>query len=63
MEFDVFVTMDRNLSFQQHLPRFSIGLVVLRSRSNRLGDLLSLVPDILVAISSARPGEVSVAGE
>ena len=31
-EFDVFVTMDRNLSFQQSLPKFGIALVVLRAR-------------------------------
>ena len=61
-EFDVFVTMDRNLSFQQHLPQFAIGLVVLRARSNRLGDLLPLVPDIIAAISSAKPGAASVVG-
>jgi hypothetical protein len=25
-EFDVFITVDRNLSFQQNLPRFNIAL-------------------------------------
>jgi hypothetical protein len=34
-DFDVFVTVDRNLSFQQDLPTFSIAVVVLRARSNR----------------------------
>ncbi len=58
-EFDVLVTMDRNLSFQQSLPKFRIALVVLRARSNRLGDLLPLVPKIVSAISSAKPGTVS----
>jgi hypothetical protein len=61
-EFDVLVTMDRNLSFQQSLPKFRIALVVLRARSNRLGDLLPLVPEIVSAISSAKPGTVSVVG-
>ena len=61
-EFDVFVTMDRNLSFQQSLPKFGIALVVLRARSNRLADLLPLVPEIVVAISSAKPGEALVVG-
>jgi Domain of unknown function (DUF5615) len=62
-EFDVLVTMDRNLSFQQSLPKFGIGLVVLHARSNRLGDLLPLVPKILAAISSAKPGVISTVGE
>ena len=37
--FDVFVTVDRNLSFQQNLPAFSIAVIVLRAPSNRLADL------------------------
>ena len=28
-DFDVFLTVDRNLSFQQHLPTFGIAVVVL----------------------------------
>jgi len=32
-EFDVFVTVDRNLSFQQHLPAFEIAVIVLRAVS------------------------------
>ena len=38
-EFDTFVTVDRNLSFQQNLPVFDIAVIVLRAKSNRLADL------------------------
>lgn len=38
-EFDVFVTVDRNLSFQQKVPTFEIAVVVLKAVSNRLPDL------------------------
>jgi cephalosporin-C deacetylase-like acetyl esterase len=31
-EFDVFVTVDRNLPFQQHLPRFDIAVILLRAK-------------------------------
>lgn len=41
-QFDVFVTVDRNLSFQQNLPQYSVAVIVLRAPSNRLGDLLPL---------------------
>jgi hypothetical protein len=34
--FDVFVTLDRNLSFQQDLDRFSIAVVVLNAKTSRL---------------------------
>ena len=30
-EFDVFVTVDRNLSFQQHLPKFDIAVILLQA--------------------------------
>lgn len=61
-EFDVFVTVDRNLSFQQNLPAFSIAVIVLRAHSNRLGDLQPLVPELLGAIPKARRGTVTYVG-
>jgi len=54
--FDVFVTVDRNLSFQQNLDSFSIAVVVLQAKTNRLADLRPLVPNPLAAIESAAPG-------
>jgi hypothetical protein len=57
--FDAFVTVDRNLSFQQRLPRFAIAVLVLRARSNRLADLRPLVPRLLEALPAAKPGEVT----
>ncbi len=56
-QFDVFVTVDRNLSFQQDLPRFGIAVVVLRARSNRLTDLKPLVPKLLEVLPGAKKGE------
>jgi hypothetical protein len=46
-EFDVFITVDRNLSFQQNLSQFNIAVIVLQAKSNRLGDLKPLIPKIL----------------
>lgn len=54
--FDVFLTVDTNLSFQQNLSSFSIAIIILRARTNRLLDLKPLVPSLLVAIESAQPG-------
>jgi hypothetical protein len=61
-EFDVFVTVDRNLAFQQRLDSLSIAVVVLRARTNRLSDLQRLVPDLLRAITSSRAGELKFVG-
>ena len=54
--FDVFVTVDRNLSFQQNLASFSIAVVIIRAKSNRLADLKPLTPQLWAAIESARAG-------
>ncbi len=54
--FDVFVTVDRNLSFQQNLGTLSIAVVVLQAKTNRLTELKPLVPSLLAAIESAKPG-------
>lgn len=49
-QFDVFITVDRNLSFQQHLADFAIAVLVLHAKTNRLQDLLKLVPSIEQAL-------------
>lgn len=61
-EFDVFVTVDRQLPFQQDLSRFSLAVVVMRARSNRLSDLQALVPDLLAILPAVKRGEVTWIG-
>lgn len=56
--FDVLVTTDKNLSFQQNVPRFQISVVVLRARSARLRHLRELVPALLRIVPEVKPGEV-----
>jgi len=60
--FEVFVTTDRNLSFQQNLPRFNIAVVVLTARTNRLSDLRPIVPALLDALPFVKKGEVREIG-
>lgn len=59
-EFDVLITMDRSIPSQQHLARYSIGLIIIRAHSNRLADLLPLVPQIVNALPEALPGKAIV---
>jgi predicted nuclease of predicted toxin-antitoxin system len=49
--FDVFVTVDRNLAFQQRTADLPFAVVALRARTNRLADLEPLVP----ALSTGSP--------
>ena len=54
--FDVFLTPDRNLEYQQNLSQVTLGVVVLRARTNRIEDLLPLVPHLLDVLPTMRPG-------
>lgn len=56
--FDVFSTADRNLSFQQHLPHFTIAVIVREAPTNRLKDLRPLLPQLQQMLSLAPKGEV-----
>jgi predicted nuclease of predicted toxin-antitoxin system len=60
--FDVFLTVDRNLSFQNDVHRFTIAVVVLYARGNKLSQLRPLVPDLLAALSTVAPGQVVPVG-
>lgn len=58
-EFDAFVTVDRNLPFQQDVSLFTLAIIVLRAPSNRLTDLRALIPQLLAALPVAKRGEVT----
>jgi uncharacterized protein (DUF433 family) len=61
-EFDVFLTVDRNLSFQQNVPALTIAVIILHALTNRLADLQRLVPQSLAVIAAAQPGSLTVVG-
>jgi predicted nuclease of predicted toxin-antitoxin system len=52
-QFDVFLTADRNLSYQRDISSFDIAIVVLVAGSNRLEDLRPLVPRLLEVLPTA----------
>jgi hypothetical protein len=56
--FEVFLTADQNLEYQQNLARSPLGVVVLVAASNALEDLLPLIPQTLRAIAHSRAGKV-----
>ncbi len=60
--FDAFITIDQNLVAQQRVAGLPFGVVVLRARTNRMTDLLVLVPGVLEALKSIQPGEVIAVG-
>jgi hypothetical protein len=56
--FDVFITVDRNLAFQQDVDQFDIAVVVLAAYRNAIEDLEPLMPTVVRALSSLRHGDV-----
>lgn len=61
-QFDVLITMDKNLQFQQNLAAHAIAVVLIRAHSNRINDLRRLVPQILAAVAESAPGLIRVLG-
>ncbi|MEM6327297.1 MAG: DUF5615 family PIN-like protein [Bacteroidota bacterium] len=57
-EFDVLLTMDRGMMYQQNLGGVDLCLIVLSAVSNDIDDLLPLVPTINTVLRDARPGLV-----
>lgn len=60
--YDVLVTMDRSMEFQQPIVILPFGIILVRAPSNRLRDLRSLVPSILAALLAIKPGLVQRVG-
>ncbi len=58
--FDVLVTADQRLQYQQNVPRFQIGVVVITARDTRLPSLRSLLPELRDAIGNVSPGVVVI---
>ena len=55
---EVFVTLDRNLEFQQNIKVLPFGVVVVRTRSSRVVDLIPYISSILEAAGRVVPGQV-----
>jgi len=54
--FEALITMDSNMAYQQDLSAYSIAVLMIRARSNRLEDIRPLMPAILQALPSALKG-------
>jgi predicted nuclease of predicted toxin-antitoxin system len=61
-EFDVLVTIDTNLRYQQNLAGRRIAIVALLSSSNRLEHLREYFPALALSLEKIKPGEVVQVG-
>ncbi len=53
--FDVFITADRNLEFQQNLAKLPLAVVVLIARKNRIPDIQPLLPALTHQLNHLSP--------
>ena len=57
-QFDVPLTLDKNLPYQQNLDTKRIAVLIVRARSNRIQDLLPVIPECLAALERIQPRQV-----
>lgn len=56
--FDVLITVDQNIGYQQPLTSLQIAILILVARSNRYEDLQLLIPQALERLKRIKHGEV-----
>ena len=59
--YDVFLTTDQGIPHQQNLVGRNISVLVVRSRTNQIEDLLLAVGAILVELKRIQPGQIAFA--
>ena len=57
-KFDVFLTTDQDIEYQQNLADRNIAIIIFRTKSNRLKDLLPHARACLAYIESIQPGQI-----
>jgi predicted nuclease of predicted toxin-antitoxin system len=57
-EFDVFITGDRNLAFQQNASGYDLTIVVLHADSVQLPETRALMPKVLEALGNTQAGTI-----
>ncbi len=56
--FEVLITVDKNLRYQQNLKNRVISILIIRAQSNDIDDLRLLVPSALTSLKSIKPGQM-----
>lgn len=56
--FEVFITNDSSIEFQQNVKRIGIAVIAIVGLRNRMEDLRPLLPTILEALTTIKPGQL-----
>ena len=60
--YDVFLTVDGNLPYEQNLSLHELAVIALRAKTNRLADTIPLMPAVSSRLPTAPKGEVTRIG-
>ena len=57
-KYDVLITVDKNMRYQQNISKLPLAIIVLSSFSNRFESLMPLVPKALESLKNIKIGEI-----
>lgn len=60
--FDVLVTIDKRVRYQQNMTGRKIAVLIIRAASNDLDDIRPHIPKALVALQTIQPGQIAEVG-
>lgn len=58
--FDRFVTIDKNLQFQQNISRFPVRLFILNAPNNKIETLLPYIENLKLLLSESTQNQISI---
>ncbi|HEX7151559.1 MAG TPA: DUF5615 family PIN-like protein [Thermoanaerobaculia bacterium] len=58
--YDVFITVDGNLPYQQHVAALGLMVIVLKGQTTRLPDLRELLSALHETLATGQPGETRI---
>ena len=58
-QFDLLLTVDRNLEYQQSFAEIALAVIVVHAPSNDVAALRPLMPTVLAVMPQAKPGTVT----
>src|SRR5947207_234917 len=61
-QFDVLLTVDRNLEYQQNFADVALAVIVIDSPSNDIDVLRPFMPGVREALKKAKPGTITHVG-
>ncbi|MCA1841154.1 MAG: DUF5615 family PIN-like protein [Actinomycetota bacterium] len=56
--FDAFITVDKGFEFEQNTDMLPLTVAILRARSNRVENLMLLVPNLIAKLTESEPGSL-----